>query len=82
MAKRCKNCYYIVGDMCSYWRIWRKDIHLPSCSEAFVKELDATKAVTRKAVIIPNKRGFTGFPELIIDKEQLKIILTKHFPVK
>jgi len=73
MSKRCKKCEYgDCGDMCRYWRIWKKQVPLKDCSEAFINECKEKKAIQYNAI--------TG--TRVLDKELLMIILMKHFPMK
>lgn len=71
MGKRCKNCDYgDCGDMCTYWRVWKKQVRFQFCSEAFVKELKESGA--RKYNILLGK--------VDIDLDGAHKIYLKHFP--
>ncbi len=71
MAKRCRKCDYgDCGDMCRFWRIWKKEVRFQYCSEAFVNELKESGA--RKINILIGKYD--------IDLELAENIYRKHFP--
>jgi len=56
--------------MCRYWRMWKKEVPLKFCSEAFVKECKESEAIKSDAL-----NGTR-----IINRELLGEILLKHFP--
>lgn len=69
--KRCKKCEYgDCGDMCRYWRMWKREIPLLNCSEAFANECKESGAI--KSNVLEGTR--------VIDKEILMKIIRKHFP--
>ena len=69
--KQCRKCDYgDCGDMCRYWRIWKKEVPLKYCSEEFAKECKESGAI--KSNVFEGTR--------IIDRELLEKILLKHFP--
>lgn len=68
--KRCKKCDYgDCGDMCRYWRMWKREVPLKDCSEAFVNECKESGAIKSNAL-----EGTR-----VIDRDLLLKILLKHF---
>jgi hypothetical protein len=56
MAKRCRNCDYgDCGDMCRFWRVWKKQVPLKYCSEDFINELRKEGVVRYNALITPTQ---------------------------
>ncbi|MDD3039096.1 hypothetical protein [Bacteroides sp.] len=66
MAKRCKKCEYgDCGDMCRFWRIWKKQVTLKYCSEAFVEELKKEGVAKHNALVTPTQiKDYTKFKEI------------------
>jgi hypothetical protein len=73
MMKRCKKCDFgDCGDMCRFWRMWKREVPMKDCSEAFVKEIREKEAIKSNAL-----EGTR-----IINRELLVEIIKKHFPNK
>jgi len=66
MGKRCRTCEYgDVGDMCRFWRVWKREVPLINCSNALIQELIAEGVVKYNALVTPTQiQDYKKFSEI------------------